>query len=355
MKVKLSVVMADEKYLSRFSGIAALQYADKIELSMFTQAEKAAEFIRKIRPDIVLAEKMYFDEIGFLSKISELVCFTEEKDVHTWRGFRAVCKYQKFSDIYKSVMDIYAESMEAEAIILKGDAESKKIVTFFSGAGGVGASTVAASYACYLADHGETVLYLNLEQTGMADLFFHAEGEDDFGRVLYSLEMATGSPAVRMENVLRRDLCGVYFYAACTSALDMLELNDDIMERLFEQLNVIKLFQWMIVDMDFSLEKKVYKQIERSYATYFVSDGTITANEKLKRKLSALEIVAEQREHLLLNRIFILYNRFGSKSGRKIQGSSFKEIGGINRFADADSKDLLKLISQTKVFGEMQF
>lgn len=131
MKVKLSVVMADEKYLSRFSGIAALQYADKIELSMFTQAEKAAEFIRKIRPDIVLAEKMYFDEIGFLSKISELVCFTEEKDVHTWRGFRAVCKYQKFSDIYKSVMDIYAESMEAEAIILKGDAESKKIVTFF--------------------------------------------------------------------------------------------------------------------------------------------------------------------------------------------------------------------------------
>lgn len=347
--------MSDEKYLSRFSSIAALQYEDKIELSMFTQGEKAAGFIKKIRPDIVLAERRYFDEIAYLSEISELVCFTEEKDIQAWGGFRAVCKYQKFSDIYKSIMEIYAERMEAEAIVLKGDAESKKIVTFFSGAGGVGASTVAASYACYLAEHGENVLYLNLEQTGMADLFFHTEGEDDFGRVIYSLEMAAGSPAVRMENVLQRDLCGVYFYAACTSALDMLELNDDIMERLFEQLNVMKLFQWIVVDMDFSLENKVYMQMERSYATYFVSDGTAIANEKLKRKLSALEIVAEQREHLLLNRIFILYNRFGSKSGKKIKGSPFKEIGGINRFADADSKDLLRLISQAKVFSEMQF
>ena len=64
--------------------------------------------------------------------------------------------------------------------------------------------------------------------------------------MIYSLEMAAGSPAVRMENVLQRDLCGVYFYAACTSALDMLELNDDIMERLFEQLNVMKLFRLRI-------------------------------------------------------------------------------------------------------------
>ena len=97
--------MSDEKYLSRFSSIAALQYEDKIELSMFTQGEKAAGFIKKIRPDIVLAERRYFDEIAYLSEISELVCFTEEKDIQAWGGFRAVCKYQKFSDIYTTLQD----------------------------------------------------------------------------------------------------------------------------------------------------------------------------------------------------------------------------------------------------------
>lgn len=354
MKIRLSVIMSDEKYLSRFADMAALQYADKMELSVFTQVKSASEMIRKNRPDIVLAEKRYLEETADLPKTSEIVCFIEEKDILTWNGYRTICKYQKFSDIYKGIADIYAERMENHEISLKGDAEGKKIVTFFPGAGGVGSSTAAAAYACYLAEHGESVLYLNLEQTGAADLYFHAEGEDNFGKVIYVLEMATGSPAVRMENALRRDSCGVYFYSACASALDMMELNEDIMERLFEQLSIIKLFQWIIVDMDFSLNATVYMQIERSYAVYFVSDGSAVANAKLERKLSALEIAAEQREQMPLNRIFILYNRFGSKDGRKLRESAFKEIGGIHRIADADIRDLLKIISQNKVFHEMQ-
>ncbi len=353
MKIKLSVIMSDERYLKKFMDMAALQYSEKLDLSVFTQAEGTAEIIKKNRPDIVLSEKEYIERIAELSKNSEIVCFTEEKDVHTWNGYRAVCKYQRFSDIYKNIVEIYAERMEAEAVILKGDVENKKIVTFFSGAGGVGASTAAAAYACYLAEHGESVLYLNLEQTGAADLFFDADGEDNFGRVIYSLEMATGSPAVRMENALRQDASSVYFYSACTSALDMLELNEEVMERLFEELGVIKLFQWIVVDMDFSLAASVYMQIERSYASLFVSDGSEAANAKLERKLAALEIVAEQREQMLLNRIFILYNRFGSRDGKKLQNSAFKEIGGIHRFADAGIKDLLKLISQNEVFGEI--
>lgn len=353
MKIKLLLLMADENYLSRFANMAALRYADKMELSAFTQTEKAEEKIRKSRPDIILADKEFLEKVADISRTSETICFTDDKEVHMYKGYRTICKYQKFSDIYKILIDIYAEKMESEAITLKGDTENKRIVTFFSGAGGVGASTAAAAYACYLAAHGESVLYLNLEQTGVADLFFQAEGEDNFGRVLYALEMTAGLPAVRMENALRRDPSGVYFYSGCSSALDMLELNEEIMERLFQQLGMIKLFRWIIVDMDFSLGTSVYAQIERSYATFFVSDGSETANVKLVRKLSALEIIAEQREQMPLNRIYILYNRFGSKDGKKIQDSAFKEVGGIHRFSDADSRDLLKLISQTKVFEEM--
>ncbi len=357
MKIKISVIMPDERYLSRFADMAALQYADQMDVSVFTQVENAAEFIKKNRPDIVLAEKEYLSEQGpqlaGLCKSSELVCFLDEKDVHTWNGYRAVCKYQKFSAIYKCIADLYAERIETEAVILKGDTESKKIVTFYSGAGGVGASAAAAAYARYLADHGETVLYLNLEQAGVSDLYFHAEGEYDFGRVIYALEVAAGSPAVRMENALRRDACGVYFYAPCALALDMMELDKDLMERLFEVLSAIKLFQWIVVDMDFSIGPMAFEQIERSYATLFVSDGSDAANAKLEKKLASLEIMAQQREHMLLNRIFVLYNRFSSRTGKKLKESAFKEIGGIHRFEDAQTEDLLKLISQNEVFGEV--
>lgn len=347
--------LSDEKYMSKFADQMMLRYADKIDLSVFSQVETSSEIIFKIRPDIILAEKQFLKEssVKDLSKNSKMVCFTEDKDVNTWNGYQTISKYQKLSAIYKSILDLYAEKIEEEAVTLKGDEKGKKIITFFSGAGGVGASTAAAAYACYLAEHGESVLYLNLEQTGAAELFFSAEGEEDFGKVLYALEMTTASPAVRMESALRRDYRGVYFYAACASALDMLELNEDIMGRLFEELGKIRLFDWIVVDMDFSLGTMTYMQIERSYAVYFVSDGSVMANVRLRRKLSALEIVAEQREHMQLNRIFLLYNRFNSKNGKKMQDCAFKEAGGIGRIKDAQIEDLLKIISQNQVFSEM--
>lgn len=172
MKIKLAVLMEDEKYLARFADAIMIRYADRIDLSVFTQGDGITDIIRKSRPDIVLIGKEITRDFLDIPKISEIVYFTEKKDVHTWEGHRAVFKYQKISIIYKNIVDIYAEKIEAEAIILKGDSSNKKIVTFFPGAGGVGASTLAASCAYYLADQGEKVLYLNLEQTGVAEHFF---------------------------------------------------------------------------------------------------------------------------------------------------------------------------------------
>lgn len=165
--------------------------------------------------------------------------------------------------------------------------------------------------------------------------------------------MTAGKASVRMEGAVRQDLSGVYFYSSCASALDMLELNEDMMKQLFMELGLISLFDWIIVDMDFSLGNISYQQIERSFSTVFVSDGSDPANMKLERKLDALEIVAEQRDTMLLNRIFLAYNRFSSKNGKKLKDSAFKEIGGINRFENAETEDLLRLIAQNEFFAEL--
>lgn len=353
MKIRLAVLMSDERYLSSFADLFLMRYAEHIELSVFTQVKDSVGVIQKNRPDLILVEQALLEEPLDDFANSRIVCFAEEKGVSMWRGYPAVCKYQKISAIFKCIADLYAEKMEEEAVKLKGDLRNKKVLTFFSGSGGVGASTAAAACACFLAEQGERVLYLNLEQTGVADQFFSAQGEEDFGKVLYALEMSAASPAVRMENALRKDARGVYFYAGCASALDMAQLDAEWMERLFEQLGVIDLFDWIVVDMDFSLGTSIYEQIGRSYMTVFVSDGSVMANAKLERKLQALEIMAQQQEQILLSRIFLLYNRFGSRDSKKIEGSAFKEIGGICRFADAGTQDLLRLMAQNEVFQEM--
>lgn len=143
---------------------------------------------------------------------------------------------------------------------------------------------------------GGSVLYLNLESFGAADVYFSGDGDFDFSRVIYALAMSNGTTLMKMESSVKKDPSGVFFYSGCANALDMLELDQEVLDSLFEEIESLTQFEWIIVDMDFALEEKVYRQLERSHANIFVSDGRETANTKLERCLNAIEILAAQRK-----------------------------------------------------------
>lgn len=353
MKIKLLILSEDEKYIKRFCNAIVECYVDKLELFVFSRIDTALDAVNQIRPDICLIDEEYTDQYFELPRNSEMVYFVNNMGVALLNGKRTICKFQMLENIYKNILDIYADKTAATAVLRNGLASKKKIITFFSGAGGVGASTAAAACARYLANCNEKVLYLNLEQTGTADIYFSAEGKYDFSRVIYALVLSNGTTAVKMESSLKQDKTGVYFYSSCSSALDMLELNDEIVKQLFKELGEVSLFDWIVVDMDFRLNDITFEQIERSYSTIFVSDGSDSANTKTERSLNAIETMADQRNSFPLERIFLMYNRFHSKNGKKIKNSAFKEVGGISRYENATVNDLIQLISQNEIFDEI--
>lgn len=206
---------------------------------------------------------------------------------------------------------------------------------------------------------GQRVLYLNLELLGNAERFFEGKGSHNLSRVIYALEMAntadTDSAAnaasvVKMESALRVDDCGVLFYTACDSPLDMCSLADDNFEQLFEELSKLSDFDWIVTDMDCTLSEQIYHQINRSYATILVSDGAFYTNEKLSKYMSALEILADSDNRIPCERVFVLYNRFSSQNGQTVQNGRFREIGRIHRIMNADDRDISRLIAQSSAF-----
>lgn len=351
MKVRLFLLSADERYITKLSNAIELAYADKIELSVFTQASNACTAAGREGADILLVDEAFQDCEFSLSKMTELVYFTGSRAIGRVNGYRTVCKYQMVSEIYHDIMDIYAEKIAKTAVTLKSDGKpGRKLITFFPAAGGVGTSVAAASCARYLSARGEKVLYLNLEMSGSADLYFAAEGSFNFSRVLYALAMDGNTAGLKIEGALKQDISGVYFYSSCDTALDMLELNSVRLEQLFEKLGAISLFDWIVIDADFAFSEETYQQMERSYLTVFVTSGSEAANQKLARLLQGLEIIAQQRETLQMNRVALLYNRFSSKTGTPLTGTPYKTLGQLNRIENASTAELLQLISKSSVF-----
>lgn len=349
MKLKVVMLTKDHEYAKRFMNMVMNRYEQELELSVFSQFDLAMKKVVQSKSDILLAEKELMEEGVELPQYCGLVYLVDKAGITTIDDNKAIMKYQKVEDIRTELMDVYAERVGNENIGMFSASGDCKILTFYSGAGGVGASTVAAACAEYIAkEKKEGVLYLNLEQTGYADQHFHAEGSQDFSKVLYALSINNAGSRIKMEGALRKTTSGVYYYAASPYALDMLELNDDMLDNLFFELRNMGMFKWIVVDADFNFSEQVYKQMNRSIKTIIVSDGSQAANNKTMRKIKSLEIVSEQKENFPLNRIFVLYNRFGSKSGQKMQETVFKTIGGINRIEVSINEELRQVMLNTK-------
>ncbi len=353
MKIKIMILTDDKKYIDKFLKTAAVQYSQKLNVSVFTQKDKADEYLRDNRPNIVLIGEEFADEEFNLPKRTELVYFVNQKGIEYRNEHRAVCKYQTFSSIYTEILDIYSEALNSSVVLHSGGGIQSKVITFCGACGGVGTSTAAAACAQRLANVGVAVLYLNLETCGSADLYFSGTGGSSFSKVIYALAMQNASTTLKLESALKRDTDGVYYYSACESDLDMLELDAQATANLFEELNKTELFEVIIADVSFSYCEKIYQLIERSFVTVFVTDGSECANRKTQRCMNALSVVAQQREDFPIDRVNILYNRFGSKTSKHMDESTHNVVGGINRIKNADERGLVRLLAENDVFDNI--
>lgn len=354
MKIKVLFLTEDTNYAMRFYRIITGQHSEQLSVFFYTEAEIFREALRTSFPDIAVIGEEFADCTFDIPSNCGIAYFVTRNNIETLSGERAICKYQMVSHICNELLELYAEKKAQAAITLKGSSKGKRIITFLSPAGGVGTSSVSAGCARRLASQGESVLYLNLKVFGSADRFFNGNGAAGLSRVIYALEMDNSATIAKLESAMKKDPCGVYFYSECQSVVDHLSLDKETMEQLFKELFSINRFQWIVVNVDCVLNECLFAQLERSFATFVISDGTESVNYKLNRFFDALKNIKEMyHQSLNLDRVFVMYNRFSSSSGHKQDFGQFKELGGINRFENATDVELSKLIAINDVFDEI--
>ena len=352
MKIKLALLEEDQNYLSRIVSVFGIRYADKLEVYSFTEQEIAMSALEKNRIDIFISSEVFDIDMSRIPKRCGFAYFVDSPDVGSINEQMAICKFQKVDLIYKQILSICAEQTGSISGLTMSE-YSTKIILFCSPCGGAGTSSVAASCALYHASQHKKTLYLNLEKFSMADVFFSGEGSFDMSDVIYALKSKKTNFAMKLESCVKQDASGVYFFSGTKEPLDMMELSPEDRITLIAELKMLGNYDYIIIDTDYSMDKKEMSVYKQAYAVIWIGDGTEISNLKIKRAYRALSILEKNVEVPIMRRLSMLYNRFQSQTGMLIEDIELPNLGTISFVESIDSKQIILEMSLNPVFGKI--
>ena len=353
MKIKLAILENDQSYLGRIVTAFSTKYADKFEIYSFTNKSVALSTLESTKIDVLLASDLFEIDVKALPKRCSFAYFVDSAELDTVNGQRAICKFQKAELIYKQILSIYAENA-GNLSGLKLQDDGMKIIAFSSPCGGVGTSSMAAACSRYYASRGKRTLYLNLEKFGSSDVFFSAEGRFDMSDIIYALKSKKANLPLKLESCVKQDEHGVFFYSKSKIALDMLELNNEDMIRLISELQLTGSFDYIILDIDFSLDREAILLFKKAHALVMISDGSESSNNKIFRAYSALSVLEQNADTPLTNRLVLMYNKFSNKLSKALTNLDIKNIGGAPRYEHASEAQVLNQLSSMSMFEKIE-
>lgn len=352
MKIKLAILEKDKSYLTRIVTAFGTKYADKIEIYSFTDPEVALGTLNSAKIDVLLSSDVFSIDLHKLPNRCAFAYLVDSMGIDMLNDQRAICKFQKADLIYKQILSVYSE--KASSITgFKMTGDESVVIAFCSASGGVGSSTMAAACATRFAKKEKKVLYLNLEKFGSADVFFSGQGQFDMSDIIFALKSKKTNLPLKLESCVKQDTNGVYFYSQAKIALDMMELTTEDTIRLISELKLTGGYDYIILDMDFSIDKEMLKLYRQAQSIVLVGDGSLESNNKTERAYTALATLEANADAPLINRMSFIYDKVSSKSGQQINAAGLKVLGGAPRYSGANVHQIVEQLAAMDLFDSI--
>ena len=349
MKIKLAILEKDRSYLARIVTAFSARYDDKLEIYSFTDPEVAIGTLSSARIDVLLASDAFDIDMRKLPNRCAFAYLVDNAGVEMLNNQQAIFKFQKADLIYKQILSSYSE--KASSITgFKLDGDETRIIAFCAAGGGVGSSTMAAACAQHFAAAGSKVLYLNLEKFGSADLFFAGQGQFDMSDIIFALKSKKTNLPMKLESCVKQDVGGVHFYSQTKIALDMLELNSEDTLRLISELKLTGEYDYIVLDLDFAMDKETLKIYRQAQALVMVGDGSAESNAKTVRAYTALETLEMSSDAPLTNRTVFLHNKVSSQNSTALEAAGLRVLGGAPRYSGASARQIVNQLAAMDVF-----
>lgn len=352
MKIKLAILEKNIAHLEKMASVLGTKYADKLEIYSFTNAEAALATLKTVKMDVLLASEGYDIDVKNLPGHCAFAYLVEFGGVDTINDRRAISKFQKTDLIYKQILSLYSENASSITGFTVGN-DKGRTIAFCSASGGVGSSTMAAACAAHFAAQNKKVLYLNLEKFGSSDVFFEGAGQFDMSDIIFALKSKKTNLPLKLESCVKQDASGVYFYSQAKIALDMIELTTEEIINLISQLKLSGEYDYIILDLDFAIDKGMLKIYREAQGIVLVGDGSVESNVKTERAYKALATLEQNAEMPLTDRMSFVYDKVSSKDGVALNIPGLKVIGGAPRYVGANIQQVRTQLASLSIFEDI--
>ncbi len=350
--IRLVIADRDEEYTRKLILFLATKHPGQFETIAFTDIELLEEHLENNKPHLLITtedfeavKKKKGENCGF--------AYLTAENTRKINNTEAICKYQKFEDIYSRIISIYSEVGVFDSSLEKEIGDTK-IITFFGVSGGAGASTMAAACAANSARQGFKTLYLNLEVFSSTSCFFHGKGSGSFEDVIFALKSKKINFKLKAESALSTDdATGVYYFEPVQNFIDILDLDDGDIKSLMLNISAMEMFDIVVVDADFKLDDRTKVLIDISSRICLIGTGSEISNDKMECFIRDVRTFEEHMRSNLSGKMVAVYNQFRSQQGKMVVSDLIPNIGGAPRVEQSTPQERAIYISKIPFMDEL--
>ena len=288
-KSNLIIADRDERYINNLMNYISKNYSSIFNVSCFTEHAYIEEYIKKgEKVDIVLMDLEFFKDN--IDKYKDVFVVLLTENLLEYEGYGCIKKYQSAEKICNDIIRSYeANGKNVEESEEVGDT---KVLTFYSPIGGIGTSTLAISTAYLAAKKRKKILYINLENIQSTEIFINdsINPKYNLSDLIFSIKNRSNSfLQVFNSSIKKCQHIDLYYFGVVDSLLDIEELTSDNIKDLIENIQKIKLFNFIVVDLPSTLHTKYYNLFQKSSNVFVAIGQDKRSNYKIDTLLEQLD------------------------------------------------------------------
>lgn len=369
MKIKLALLDSDKNFVQRFYHTINKAY-NKLEIHVFTKESSLLNFLNDNKTDILLINEsinLNTQQFAKLIVIKLLENNILQDDLSTKNiSYYYIFKYQRINLIYKEILQIYSntyKSFDENSNYLSGLPTSALqgfnklnntiIISFMSQGLGSGTSTIASSLALKLAESGKKTLLLDLQSFATINSIFNAEGKFSMSEIIYAIKSNKENMSIRLETALKMDNSGVFFYDSCQNPFETNELKADELIKLLHFLREFGAYEYIIIDINYSLNELCFSLLKYSDKVYFVTEAKEEHHIRLNKILKSISIKEMHDNQEYMNKVGIVCNKFVNIPENDIHYEELEFACYIPKYNDVNIKSIAKEIAKTSILDAL--
>lgn len=316
MIIQIALLDDDVQYVQHFCNAVSSKYSDRLEISSFSNyAYLSGQLDNRAFDIILVSENLYKEELVQELKeknvLDSAIILTKSSGIESIKEKKAISRYQKLENIYKQILDTYAEIRQDIRASINGN-QGMQIISLLSASGGTGKTSIMMAYATYLARKGKSVLVMSWERYSSIENYFPENKNSTLSNVLYAIKKGKGNVAMKVESTISTGSNGVSYIHGVQNPYELSEMEENEWRELIHMILGMGKFDYLLIEAEDVMASYVNVVLEYSTSLFLVGIDRDISISKTHRYLDML-MKKEKNATQYLNKMLYVVNQATQK------------------------------------------